>query len=68
MRLYQIDVNLSQILADLVEDIAILAPDLQVETNIAADLWVKSDKDLLIQIIQNLISNAIKYNVPSGSL
>lgn len=68
MRLYQIDVNLSQILADMVEDIDILAPDLQVKTNIADDIWVKADKDLLIQIIQNLISNAIKYNIPSGWL
>ncbi|ADI64218.1 integral membrane sensor signal transduction histidine kinase ['Nostoc azollae' 0708] len=68
MQLYQIDVDVSKILADLIEDIEILAPDLQVETNIAADLWVKADKDLLTQIIQNLISNAIKYNVPSGWL
>ncbi|MEO3705175.1 sensor histidine kinase [Trichormus azollae] len=68
MLLYQIDVNLSQILANLVEDIEILTLDLQVETNISADLWVKSDKDLLIQIIQSLISNAIKYNVSSGWL
>jgi signal transduction histidine kinase len=41
---------------------------LQVEINVAADLLVKSDKDLLIKIIENFISNTIKYNVPSGWL
>jgi two-component system heavy metal sensor histidine kinase CusS len=66
MRLHQVDVNLSQILADLTEDIELLAPELSVTTNISPDLWVKADRDLLIQILQNLISNAIKYNLPNG--
>ncbi len=29
-------------------------------------LRVQGDRDLLIQVLQNLISNAIKYNLPNG--
>ncbi|MFB2934771.1 sensor histidine kinase [Aerosakkonemataceae cyanobacterium BLCC-F154] len=66
MRLHLVEVNLSPILADLAEDIEMLAPHLQVETKILPDLRTKGDRDLLIQVLQNLISNAIKYNLPSG--
>jgi len=30
-------------------------------------LLVKGDRDLLTQLLQNLIDNAIKYNLPEGS-
>ncbi len=50
----------------MLEDVEILAPDLTVTTNIAKGLKVKGDKDLLMQVLQNLISNAIKYNLADG--
>lgn len=66
MRLHRVEVNLSQVLADLVEDIEMLAPHLEVQTQIASPLQTLGDRDLLIQVLQNMISNAIKYNLPSG--
>ena len=66
MRLQLVTVNLSEVLADLVEDIDILAPDLEVKTKIPPQLKIKGDRDLLMQVLQNLINNAIKYNVPKG--
>jgi signal transduction histidine kinase len=66
MNLYKIKVNISTILTEMLEDIELLAPDLDVKTSIAVDLQVNGDQDLLIQVLQNLLSNAIKYNLPNG--
>lgn len=66
MSLYRVEVNLSEILAEMVEDMELLAPNLQVIADIGAGLWVKGDRDLLTQVLQNLFSNAIKYNLPDG--
>lgn len=66
MSLYQVEVNLSEILAQMEEDLELLAPHLEVQIEIAAQLRVQGDRDLLTQVLQNLISNAIKYNLPDG--
>jgi heavy metal sensor kinase len=66
MRLHTTEVDLSQLLADLVNDIDMLAPDLKVQVQIGTRLTIQADQALLIQILQNLISNAIKYNLPQG--
>jgi heavy metal sensor kinase len=66
MSLYQVEVNLSEILAQMEEDLELLAPHLEVQIEIAAQLRVQGDRDLLTQVLQNLISNAIKYNLADG--
>jgi signal transduction histidine kinase len=66
MSLYKVKVNISTILTEMLEDIELLAPDLDVKTSIAVDLQVNGDQDLLIQVLQNLLSNAIKYNLSNG--
>lgn len=66
MRLYLVEVDLSKVLTDLADDIEMLAPELDVQAYIAPGLQVQADRDLLIQILQNLIGNAIKYNLPGG--
>ena len=50
----------------MLEDIELLAPHLEIQTEIAEGLRVQGDRDLLVQVLQNLISNAIKYNLPDG--
>lgn len=64
--LYRVEVNVSDLLKEMLEDIELLAPNLEIQTAIAEDLLVKGDRDLLVQVLQNLISNAIKYNLPNG--
>ncbi|VXD14623.1 ATP-binding protein [Planktothrix paucivesiculata] len=66
MRIYQTRVNLYPVLLDMMEDIELLDPDLTIKTEIDPELIVLGDQDLLTQVIQNLISNAIKYNLPEG--
>lgn len=60
-------VNLAEILEILIEDVELLAPDLPVTITLDKDLSVKGDYDLLTQVLQNLIDNAVKYNLPEGS-
>ncbi|MBD2091901.1 HAMP domain-containing protein [Microcoleus sp. FACHB-1515] len=66
MNLYKVEIDLSGMLAVTIEDIELIAPDLRVETDIAAGLKVWGDRDLIAQILQNLIVNAVKYNLPNG--
>jgi signal transduction histidine kinase len=66
MNLHRVEVDLSGLLIEMLEDIELLAPHLEIQTEIAEALCVQGDRDLLIQVLQNLISNAIKYNFPNG--
>lgn len=67
MSLRQAKVDLGEILEVLVEDIELLAPELPVLVELENNLQVRGDRDLLTQVLQNLIDNAIKYNLPEGS-
>ena len=58
--------DLSAALGDLVEDIHLLAPDLAVSSVIEPGLLIQADRALFPQVLHNLISNAIKYNVDKG--
>ncbi len=57
---------LSQALEELVEDTRMLAPHLQVSSQILPGLVIQADGSLMRQILHNLISNAIKYNIEGG--
>jgi signal transduction histidine kinase len=66
LSLYLVEVDISELLFQMLEDVEMLAPHLTVQTNIAKKLKVKGDRDLLMQVLQNLFSNAIKYNLADG--
>ncbi|BAY82643.1 integral membrane sensor signal transduction histidine kinase [Calothrix parasitica NIES-267] len=66
LSLYLVEVDISELLFQMLEDVEMLAPHLSVQTNIVKGLKVKGDKDLLMQVLQNLFSNAIKYNLTDG--
>lgn len=68
MSLNWVEVNMSALLAEIAEDMELLAPDLKVEMAISPSLYIKGDRDLLVQVLQNLVGNAIKYNLPDGWL
>ena len=66
MSLYLVEVDMSELLIEMLEDVELLAPDLAVQTDIIDGLKLQGDRDLLIQVLQNLFSNAIKYNLANG--
>lgn len=68
MRFTLVETDFSTLLLELVDDIDMLAPELEVDVEIAPDLRARIDRDLLIQVLYNLITNAIKYNQPEGWL
>jgi signal transduction histidine kinase len=66
MNLHREPFALSEVLAELLEDTRMLAPHLDVSGKIEPGLTVSADGPLLVQALQNLVSNAIKYNVDRG--
>jgi two-component system, OmpR family, heavy metal sensor histidine kinase CusS len=59
-------IQLSEMIAEIAEDTDILAPHLDVKAEIKPDIHVNADRVLLLQVLQNLISNAVKYNHENG--
>lgn len=60
--------NLAALVEEMAEDAAILAPQLTIKKELATDVWVNMDADLIRQVLQNLVSNAIKYNRADGTI
>ena len=56
------EVDLSEKARDVVEDARELAPHLEVRADIAPGIRVQGDPDLLTQVLQNLATNAVKFN------
>lgn len=59
-------VNLSEQIASLCEDAAILGPNLVIRRELATDVRIEADSALLMQALRNLVDNAVKYNVDGG--
>lgn len=66
LNVYAQPFDLSGALDDLLEDTRMLAPHLKVTGAIQPNLDILADGSLLRQVLHNLISNAIKYNVEPG--
>jgi len=66
MRLSRETIDLSQLAEDLWEDIPLINPELAYESCITRGLIVEADNDLLRLAIQNLLTNAIRYNKHHG--
>jgi signal transduction histidine kinase len=68
LRLQRTCVDLSAELDGLVEDARMMAPGLAISGEITPGIKVEADSELFRQVLVNLISNALKYNVDNGWL
>lgn len=59
-------VDLSRVLADIIEDVHALGPELTVESEIEPNVFVEADADLIQRVLQNLAANAVKFNRDGG--
>jgi hypothetical protein len=68
LTLHRAPLSLTPLLRNVVEDLRARAPELAVEFRSEADSLVLADADLLEQALQNLATNALKYNRPAGRI
>jgi len=59
-------VDLSALIESAAEDAGVMGPELEVEKDIVPGVIVTGDADLLRLVIQELTTNAVKYNTPDG--
>ena len=62
------EVNLSDVVGQIMDDINSDRPDLVLTKAIDGVILFKADRDLLIQLMRNLFGNAVKYNRIQGSI
>jgi heavy metal sensor kinase len=62
------DFNLAEQVRTTADDIEILAPDRTVIMDAPAELMTKGDAHLINQILENLISNAVKFGEEGGRI
>jgi signal transduction histidine kinase len=63
-------VNLSKLVDEWLDDLSALpdSPDVKIEKEFPADLFVAGEKQYTSLIVQNLLENARKYNRPDGRI
>jgi signal transduction histidine kinase len=66
LSVFRESVDLTNMLEELLEDTRMLAPNLSITGDIEEGLTIQADSSLLRQVMHNLISNALKYNIEGG--
>ena len=59
-------INVSDVLDELVEDMNLLDPPITTRGKVQKKLMFETDRALFQQLMNNLFTNAVKYNVPNG--
>lgn len=59
-------INISDMLDELVSDAAMFGQQLKIKSSIQKKILFKTDLNLFQQLLNNLLTNALKYNLPDG--
>ena len=59
-------INISDILDELVSDASMFEQQLDIQSKIQKRIFFKTDPNLFQQLLNNLWTNALKYNLPDG--
>ncbi len=70
LELSKAEFDLGEVLEGVLDDALILAEplDLKVDANIPKHLLLNADRTFVAMIAQNLVENAVKYNIPGGRI
>lgn len=58
--------DLVPMLRELADDLDMMAPERPLQLQLPPHMATQGDADLLRQVLQNMVSNAVKYGVPEG--
>lgn len=58
--------DLAPMLRELADDVEMMAPERPLRLDAPPRMGAQGDADLLRQVLQNLVSNAVKYGLPGG--
>jgi two-component system heavy metal sensor histidine kinase CusS len=61
-------IKLNDLVGVIGEDIQSLMPNIKFEANVSHTIMVLADPNLFQQLLNNLISNAVKYSPPNGTI
>ena len=61
-------VNFSELISLTIEDVKEIAPHIKVNQQITPGIMIMADHDLINMVIQNLSTNAIKFNTEKGKI
>jgi len=70
LELSKAEFDLGEVLEGVLDDALILAEplDLKVEADISKHLLLNADRTFVAMIAENLVENAVKYNIPGGRI
>ncbi|GMV99755.1 MAG: hypothetical protein AMXMBFR84_08940 [Candidatus Hydrogenedentota bacterium] len=68
LRVHAQPVDMSDLLEGVCDDIEIMAPKLSLQKTIPTGITISGDAELIRQVVQNLMSNAVKYNRKHGKI
>jgi signal transduction histidine kinase len=66
MVLAKVSINLNDLMGQMFDDFQMFHPEIYFEKALKKTLFIHADSDLFLQLMMNLMNNAVKYNINPG--